>query len=312
MTPLAVARLVSVASFALAATAWADDPPTVDAAPDAGFELTWVAPADCVARPDVRELVGDARGAASVEIAPLNSQWRVTVTFTSPVEGRRTLDAGSCAEAAEAAALLLQLGARGGLAAETTPQPNAEPVLPATPAAPADAAKPPSFLAAAVVVEGQAFAQPNVDPRFGALLWWSRGLFGLTLQLSTGVRTQTHTGPSTDSGIEVYPVIDGVAGACVGASWARLHLAGCAEVEVAEWLLRGLNVALPNSGFATLVAVGATGRALFPVGQHLALIAGLSVRPLLLRPRADFQGYGAALQAGPVEGAAMLGLGARW
>jgi len=309
LTPLAVVRLAWFASFAWAGAALAEDPPAAEPAAAAPFELTWVAPADCVARPDVREVVGDASGAASVEIVPVNGQWRVTVTFSAPVEGRRTLDAGSCSEAADAAALLLRLGARGVLPAAAAPEPKLEAAAPA----PADEARPQTFLAAAVVVEGQAFAQRHLDPRFGALLWWRRGIFGATFQLSTGVPTDTQAGASSDTTIEIYPVIDGVAGACLQASWARVHVAGCGELELAAWNLRGVSLGTPRSGTALLVAVGATGRALFPIGEHLAVIGSVSIRPLLSRPEADFSGSsGAALQAGPVEGAASLGIGARW
>ncbi len=97
----------------------------------------------------------------------------------------------------------------------------------------------------------------------------------------------------------------------VSTRWSALRLAGCAEVEAAAWRLRGIDVSSARTGIADLCGgwrrpgMGRDGRSLRSA-RHPA------VRPLVVKPQANFEGYGTAWQAGPVEGAVSLGFGAAW
>ncbi|MBX7115824.1 MAG: hypothetical protein K1X64_15960, partial [Myxococcaceae bacterium] len=84
-------------------------------APAPAFSLSWEVPAECASAPDTKALLGAAAGAARVVIKPVDLRWRLSVTFIAPMNGERTVDTDTCADATQAALLLLQLGARGQL-----------------------------------------------------------------------------------------------------------------------------------------------------------------------------------------------------
>lgn len=278
-------------------------------AAESNFHLAWTAPAACAAQPNVSELVGDAVGSATITIARSGERWNVVLTFTAPVEGSRTLEAETCEEAAEAALFLLRLGARGVLPPPEVAAPLVEAVVePPT----ASASSAPVFLSVAAFAGGQALAAPRVELRVGALVWFGVDVWAVMVGLSTGLPQRYVGGPIAEAAVELHPVLDGTVSGCYSRAWSIVRIAGCAEVQVAWWLLRGLNVSEPHSGGTVLVALGPAARALFPLGDRLAVVAGFAVRPVMLKPQASFEGYGVALQAGPVVLGFDVGVGARW
>lgn len=289
---------------------------TAEPSAEAPFLLSWTAPPDCAERPVVSELVGDAPGAAAVVIASRGARWHVAITFSAPVQGLRTLEAGTCEEAVEAVRLLLRLGARGFLppeAAEAAPEPpSSEPPLPAE-ATPSSVDSAPSLsISLAAVVGMRALVLPRVSPRFGALMWLELGPWNILAELGTGLPERFSGGPSADSAVEIHPLLEGLVGCCVSHQWPAARLAGCLEVEASWWQLRGLNVSAPKSGSSALVALGPSVRALFPLAEKWIIHVGGAFRPMLARPQASFEGYGTALEAGAFLASFEMGLGARW
>lgn len=276
-----------------------------------GFELAWTAPPQCAARPDLGALVKGASGAAEVRITPRGARWSLTLTFRAPVQGSRTLEADTCAEAAEAAVLLLRLGARGTLPIDTESRLASPEAVP-----PEGGASPPgpdfAFTSLFAVGGGQALALPRVDPRAGALLWVQRGPWAVVASLGAGLPSRYAAGPAPSALVEVSTPLDGSAGGCFVRSSAFARVAGCVDLQVAWWRMRGLNVSVPRDGSAAFAAVGPSVRATMPLGDRLALLAGTSFRATLVRPRAVFDGTGSALAVGPFAISVELGLGARW
>ena len=300
--------LVPLPAFAEEAAELADAG-VQDASPRPGFALSWTAPPDCTARPDVAALVGDTPGAAAVVITQRDARWHVTIDFLAPAPGHRSLEAGTCEEAAEAARLLLRLGARGIVPPETPPSPLVAP--PPPPAPPVEAPPAPLFFSVAALAGVQVLGLPRADPRFGALAWLGSDPWNLVVELSTGLPARYSGGPVAGAAVEVHPVLDGLVAGCFAHAWPAARLAGCAELQVAWWRLRGIDVSDPRSGGSALVAVGPSVRAWFPIGRF-GLLAGAALRPTLLKPRATFEGYGDALEAGTVIAALEAGIGASW
>ncbi len=280
-------------------------------APSAPFSLSWEAPSQCMAAPETRALFGDAKGAAKVVIKPVDSRWHLSVTFIAPMNGERTVDTETCAEATEAALLLLQLGARGQLAMQ--PEKPRVPVVGVEVAA-ASTAPVRDLRDLSVSVSAMtgihAFATPLVSAQFGAQLWVGRDLWAAMLSVTTG-RPSRFVAPESTLAVDVYPLLDAVASGCLADNDGVLKVAACVDVEVAWWRLQGV---FPGgrTAFAPFVALGPALRVQVPVTKHFAVVAGFAGRPSIVKPRVTSGSLGAFWDAGPVVLQIDAGLGGAW
>lgn len=279
-----------------------------------GFELEWRAPESCAPKPDVSALVGTATGRAEVRVRELADGWEVLVLFFEPYEGLRRVKARSCAEAARAATLLVQLGARGALgsalpAPEPTPTPpppppavEVEPVPVPVPVseAPSSPALHVSIHAGAALDVGS-FSVP--DPRLavsaqlsvGALRVAVDGRFGFAVKLP-------------DAAAEASRAIEVQLAVCGHFEWRALSWGPCAGAALGSWRLV---TASSRVGETLVAAAGPQVRATLGLvaGLELGAVAGLRFN--LRRPR-PFDERGTLFETPLLAGDFQLTAGWRW
>lgn len=285
--------------FALPAALAASDP--------TGFTLGWKVP--CAAAPEVSELVGAASGAAGVEVAPEGVKWRLVVRFLSPVEGERVMRTGTCEEAAQAALLIVRLGARGQPAV-----PAREPLLPPADPPPSlaveDRPEPPRF-SLAVTALAQQGTLPTLVSRFGvtAGLEWAERWMGL-FSLRGGGQTVVPGGPTPESRVVVQPLIGGQISACWQPHGGRVSGGPCAVVGAEAWQVEGVNVARPRGASGISAVAGLDARGAVQLWEGLSVTATLGGRVGLVRPSVYFEDSGTVFQSGALSAEGELGL--RW
>lgn len=276
----------------------------------AGFELIWNVP--CAPRPQPTELGGTQPGAAVVSVLRVGATWRLEVAFSAPVRGVRTLEAARCEDAAQAALLLLKLGARAERE-EPPPPPPPEP-LEAPPAAalteqvapvPAEDAQ---HLQLELSGLGSAGSLPSFSARGAVSLGLARGAFTALLALRAGAPGAFEAGPAQFS---LHPALGAQLSACFLPSFGRLAIGACGVVALEWWRVEGRNVAAPRGSDAAWLALGADARLNVRLWAGLYAVATLGARFALRRPQVTLDAVSA--YATPAVGAeGSLGAGWRW
>lgn len=265
------------------------------------FALRWSVP--CEGPPSTDEL----EGAASVLIEPFGSEWSVTIAFTTPVVGHRTLKANSCEEGSRAAKLLLRLGAAGGLTGYPpvdVPQPRAS-TLPVR-------VVPSLGTSVELVVGAELGGLPAVTPRvgLGGWLYWRVLAFGV--RVKAGVPARYEGGP-VNAGFIAHPALGGELMGCgFFLRSGRLGVGPCVEFSFEWWRLTGDGVEVPRTGHGVFMTVGPALRATIELARGFQLTGSLGGGVAVVRPSLELTGYGVVFVAPPFRGAATLGLAWRF
>lgn len=289
-------------------------------APAPVSRLTWEGPPDCGEPaegllPSGSPSQPQPRVSGTVRVARAGARWTLELTVSAPVQGRRMLTTGTCADALAAARLLVRLAAGGALSAAGDARPEtaldglASPPLMAAPEAP----QPSSADGLSLFALGGArlLALPAVEPRSAALLWMEGGPAAVAVALGVGLPERFLEGPAPGAQVQVQVLADAVVGGCAVWRFASARLAGCVDGQLSWWRLRGLNVSAPREGDAPFAAVGPAVRLILPAGDRWRLMAGISGRLSLVAPRASFGGDVPAVGAGLFSVGLELGLGFR-
>lgn len=321
--------------------------------------IVWQAPAGCPGEAELRAqvdalLVGAPAGvgrdiAIDLRVEPLaDGRWRLDASMRGPdLAGRRSLEAGRCAELVEAAALLTAIAVYPELAAA------AEPLVPAAPSAvepspgsaappavepstgPADPVPPApeshvsSNMSATTSAESAPAAPPRpalrwplalaAGPGFGAI----PGVSPLLLKFSAGVRGrrwsvvlgQTFWLPR-DLPAPADPAVGGrlwlwAAGlrACGIPGRGRLEFPLCGGVEAGVLTGRGIGELVSAQRVTSAwVALSAGPGLAVRLAPRLALTLGVDVLVMLAYPRLQIPGRGTVCCAAPVGALATAGL----
>lgn len=222
-------------------------------------------------RGDVREASGDAAVAVEVTLEPVAAQWRARVaTRSRGGQGRRELEAGTCAEAVAAAAVVVSL-ALG--------EPEAALVEVQQPRAPPASASPFSLgLTGGVRVGPLPVAAP------GASLVASLALGGFRLEAGVTTPFLVHVSTAGAEAELAWWLSARVTG-CAEFPLGRVTLAPCLSAS-GGWLAgRGVGGQATSSGSGALVAVSAGGLARLRLFSALWLRLDGAGGAALARPR---------------------------
>ncbi len=264
------------------------------------FSLAWRVP--CAPAPEAAELVGAAEGAVDVEAAPDGSRWRLVVRFIAPSAGERVVRTDTCAEAAQAALVLVRLGARGQRG-QTEPAGVEAPLAPPS--------RPRASLALTALAEQGTL--PSLAARLavtGGLEWAER--WALLLSLRAGGPTVVPGGPAPGARVSVQPVGGGQLSGCWQPHAGRASGGPCALVAAEAWRVSGENVARPRTGTGVSVVAGLEARGALRLWRSLSATAVVGGRVALVRPSVSFEDSGVLFQAGALSAAAELGLQWVW
>jgi hypothetical protein len=291
------------------------------------LDLEWIAPSACPTRATALDDIARILDRSTTE-PPLarvtarallfrgeDARWHVVLTVSGDAAGERTLDASSCEELTNAAALVLALRIDPTLlmpepvlppGSATTPSPAVAPSPP-----PADGASPPvippeptsahvprrpkkslevrlpprdAFVLGALLVGG-AGEMPSVDIAAEVVGGWTRDRLRLELFLATGPVQHASVAGRGEEGASVRLVRGGLRG-CYAAIDSRFTLSGCATGEVDGLWVDGSGTSIPEDARAGELALGVGALGTWRVARRFAL--RVQVDGLVPFPRPSF------------------------
>ena len=288
-------------------------------------------PTECADANAITEQVGDLLGRRLAEVPGIDfeinlarrgSTWHLRLDALEadkgggpPVRRSRELQAATCAELVDAAAVGIAMSVRA-LTESERPAP-APPDAVASPPHPAPAPPPPlsdvarpattsrSALAGRVAVVGDAGAlpAPAIGIEIGAALrlrWVRIGLSGTALAPRDA---QTAGGAGGEVGL-IYGAIE----ICAPASNRRVQVFGCSGFELGRLSAEGIGIMRPRLGTALWEAARAELGVGFPVGPRLVLAIRAGAGVPLSRPQFVIDGSTPVHRPAPVVARAAAGV----
>jgi hypothetical protein len=287
----AVGMLLLVAVSAWGAKARAQPPP------HGQLLLEWNAPAECPSVEDLRAAVARLLG-GKVELPPgrmvevratvtPGSTWHVELEAGADAQkNRRALDSASCAELADATALIVALMIDANAVAASPPRPASPP-----PAAPAAVAVPterkavpmsvPMSLRLGLLGSAGLGILPGLDAGVGGSLALVRGFWRFDLRASYGLRRdQTATAASPPGAYGTFNYTGAVAGVCRNFARLREDLGVCADFELGVLSAQGYKVTEGLAARTPWLGLGPAGYLAIRAGRRLSF----PVRAALIVP----------------------------
>lgn len=232
-------------------------------------DVTWTAPSGCpdaaTVRADVARLGGTARdGARAIATASTrDGKWHATIAIEDGDARRaRTIHAKTCAELAEAAALVVAMALRDAPDPEPAPPPpSPPPPAPLPTEAPMRDARrvelPTGAFAIGAGIHGLAGALPSLASAAGGWIAWLPGRARLELS-AYGTTAQSALAPGGTSGAELR-MLGAAARACwIALASRRFGVGPCAGVEAFRVSSSGLGITSPRDAI-TWGSAGALG-----------------------------------------------------
>jgi hypothetical protein len=291
---------------------------------DAGpLDLEWIAPSDCPTRDAVLDDVARILGPKKTEAAAArvaahavlfrgeDARWHVVITVSGGGAGERTLEASSCEEVANAAALVLALRVDPTSFAPEMPLPSPPAAIasaippaeapappfsevPPTPPARAATEQPAPFSGAesppdrppapsspsrdgiliGTAVAGGVGALPSADLGVEVTATLKRGRLRLEPLLGTSLVQHADVAGFTSQGASLRLARGGLRG-CYAAIDLRLTLSGCVTGEVDWFWADGYGATTPENANAGEVAFGAGALATWRLTRSVVLRAQL-------------------------------------
>jgi hypothetical protein len=295
----------SLAAIALSATSASAGAPDV--------ALRWVAPSACPAEAEVRaaveRLVGQPLGGgqgAKIQVrivaAPAReAPWAATISVTRPGEGEareRRIEASTCAELADAAAVAVALSLEPPAAPPPPPRPGKPPAAPIR-------LRP--GLRIAMGLEIAALPRPAPGLSVAGLL-----LFGKSrVEIAGAAWLPQRTDAQGGAGARLT-LIAATARYCRAFVERALSFSGCATFEAGAIGGSGFGLARSASGFAPWVAPGLGVMGGYALSRRLAITLALDGVVPVTRAAFSLEGVGVVHRTPPLSGRALLGLEARW
>jgi hypothetical protein len=295
------------------------------------LSLSWSAPKECPQQSAARQLVADYLGvtqlthentaqrvlSAKASIRRRNQAWELELnTILDGEPGERTLSAGTCADVAAAAALVLAFtidpGAalrRGG--AQPLRAPAAAPPPPRVTIAPAADAKK-TVLGAAATVWGDWGGLPRSSVGVALSLLVERGAWSGLLSASAFAERSQATSAKAGAGGRIFLMSFAAAPCGALSSAGAVRLRACLPVEVQRLRASGYGVDHPATASRFEFVVGAELAPGLRLSPRWELIAPLRLGIALLRPEFYLEGVDSVFRASALQGRAGVGLLARF
>ncbi len=284
------------------------------------LQLEWQAPSECPTAAEVRASVARLLG-GEVKLPPgetvevtaavtAGQTWRVDIaTGAEAQRSRRSLESASCAELADATALLVALlidAHAVAVSAPASPPPAA--ARPAATVAPQASA---TALRAGVLGTVGLGILPGLDAGVGVSVAIVRGAWRFDLRGSYGLRRDQNVSVASPPGAYgVFNYSGGVAGACRLFPRDRIELGACVDVEGGVLSARGYKFSEELSGRAIWLGLGPAAYVAIRAGRFSVPVRAALVVPIT-RPEFVFN-YGAdtgsVFRAAPLSGRLTVGL----
>ncbi len=247
---------------------------------------------------------------ATVVVEPSNGALRLDVKFISPDVSTRTLRVNACADAVQAALLLLRLGARPAEELVAPQDQMPPPLVEARPAA--DGGVTGVEWGLSVAFAATVGAQPAVTPRAALRLTVdSLPWLGWT-GVRTGVPARFSGGPTAQAGFVVHPLIGAELGGCWAQPLGPLRLGPCLALQTELLRLEGQGVSNPQQALAPALWVALDARVATLLAGRVLVAVHVGPRFALLQPEVVFQGYGSVFRPPTVSGEASVSVGFTW
>ena len=280
--------------------------------------LKWSAPAECPSLAELHATIARLLGGtvylpagrtiAVKAVVTQGQTWQLDLETGSEAQ-RRTLRAESCAELAEATALIVALMVDARVV--SAPQGPTRPPSVAVARAPAALDATSSSLRLGLLGAAAFGILPGLDAGIGGSLALVYGAWRFDLRVSYGLsRDQTVTAATPPGAFGSFNYTGATAGVCRNIARVRIELGACADVEVGVLSAHGHNVTEELSARTAWLGVGPAGflalragRLTFPV--RAALLLPL-VRPEFMFNHVDGSVYRVASLSGKVSVGAEL------
>jgi hypothetical protein len=285
------------------------------------FGLSWQAPNGCPSRDDLRAQIarllggsirvplgGDIKARAVVEHG---ETWSLAIeTELAGRPGRRSIEAVSCQDLADATALIVALMIDPDAVAAHATQPKAVPASPPIDSTPAPAKPRPSV---EYLVGVHAAASQGTLPSFDVGVGGGIGLAGrrwrVELRGTYGFRrNQTAAASAPPGGSGQFNFTAAALAACFNFRWGGVGLGPCVDGELGLVSAKGVNVDESFPAQSLWSALGAGVYAAIPLGPHLSLPLHLDVLAPLRRSEYVVKNVGRVFQAPAVGGRLSAGL----
>jgi hypothetical protein len=300
--------VLSLAIVANARSARADEAGTLT--------FSWQAPAGCPSRDDLRAEIGRLLGGEirvpkgsdikAVAVVAQGQTWSLAIeTELAGQPGRRSIEAASCQDLADATALIIALMIDPNAVAAHAPQSRPVPAPPPEPNDPAPQKERRVAYLVGIHAAGSYGTLPSVDAGLGGGVGLAGRRWRVELRGTYGLRRDQRVTAPSPAPADSYGRFNFVAAAlagCLNLGRENLAVGPCADAEVGMLSAKGFGV---SEGFSTQtlwLALGAGAYAAIPLGPHLSLPLHLDVVAPLLRPEFVFRNVPTRVFRAPVVG----------
>ena len=278
------------------------------ASQEKAFTLSWQAPPDCPSPDEVRAAVarllgGEIRLTAGRDLKATASVahgqvWSVSIeTDFAGRPGRRSLEAASCQDLADATSLILALTIDPDVLATRPARPNPPPPPPPSPPAPqlplpvATTTRPapqkqsaPTDLLLGLYAQGSQGTLPAVDVGLGGGVGVAGRRYRAELRAAYGLRRDQSVNVSAPPGAYgKFNFLAGTLAGCLNLGQEAVAFGPCADAEVGWVSAQGFGVSQSLQATKPWLAVGAGGYAAISLGSRWSVPLHLDVLAPLLR-----------------------------
>jgi hypothetical protein len=276
--------------------------------------FSWQAPSGCPSRDDLRAEIARLLGGEirvpkggdikAVAVVAQGQTWSLAIeTELAGQPGRRSIEAASCQDLADATALIIALMIDPNAVAA-----HATPPRPAPPPASSDPATQEERRVAYLVgihAAGSYGTLPSIDAGLGGGVGLAGRRWRVELRGTYGLRRDQRVTAPSPAPPDSYGRFNFAAAAlagCVNFGREGLAFGPCADAEVGMLSAKGVGVSEGFSAQTLWLAMGAGAYAAIPLGPHLSLPLHLDVVAPLLRPEFVFRNVPTRVFRAPVVG----------
>jgi hypothetical protein len=279
----------------------------------------WQAPAGCPSRDELRAEIARLLGGEirvpkggdikAVAVVAPGQTWSLAIeTELAGRPGRRSIEAASCQDLADATALIIALMIDPNAVAAHATQSRPEPTPPPVQSDPApQKARRVAYLVG-IHAAGSYGTLPSVDAGLGGGVGLAGRRFRVELRGTYGLRRDQRARAPSPAPPDSYGRFNFAAAAlagCVNLGREGLAFGPCADAEVGVVSAKGFGASEGFPAQTLWLALGAGAYAAIPLGPHLSLPLHLDVVAPLLRPEFVFKNVPNRVFQAPVVGARM-------
>jgi hypothetical protein len=310
-------KLLALTAVLILATLGSAHP--VDAAEAGALTFSWQAPAGCPSRDDLRAEIARLLGGEirvpkggdikAVAVAAQGQTWSLAIeTELAGRPGRRSIEAASCQDLADATALIIALMIDPTAVAAHPPQSRPAPTPPPAQSDPAPQKRRPVAYLVGIHAAGSYGTLPSIDAGLGGGVGLAGRRWRVELRGTYGLRRDQRVTAPPPAPLDSYGRFNFVAAAlagCLNLGRESLAVGPCVDAESGVVSAKGFGASEGFPAQTLWLALGAGAYAAIPLGPHFSLPLHLDVVAPLLRPEFVFKNVPNRVFQAPVVGARM-------